>query len=138
MVHMKKSAKMNMVASMAKVESLPAQTADELIYDLAPSPATTAPAALPKAAPVPKATPTPAPVPAPEPVAASTTKIPFTNQLTPETFLRLKQFECWGGMEIQDILEEALTAFFADKPEADRELPAKAKDRLRKKLPNIK
>lgn len=144
MIHMKKSAKMNMVASMAKVEALPAQTADELIYDLAPSPAIASPAAtptLPKSAPKTKSTPAAAaPAPTPEPVApaAPTVKIPFTNQLTPETFLRLKQFECWGGMEIQDILEEALTQFFSDKPEADRELPAKAKERLRKKLPNIK
>ena len=41
-------------------------------------------------------------------------------------------------MEIQDILEEALTAFFAGKPEADRELPAKAKEKLKKKLPNLR
>jgi len=106
-----------MVANMAKIESLPAQTADELIYDLSASaPAISTPSS---------------------PVATPVAKIPFTNQLTPNTFLRLKQFECWGGMEIQDILEEALTAFFEDKPEADRELPAKAKEKLRKKLPNI-
>ena len=106
---------MNMIANMAKVSSVPAQAADELIYGL---PATTPP------------------LPAERPVVAAI-KIPFTNQLTPETFLRLKQFECWGGMEIQDILEEALNAFFAGKPEADRELPAKAKEKLRKKLPNL-
>lgn len=106
-----------MVVNMAKVESLPAQAADDLIYDLpASAQATSKPSS---------------------PVAVPVAKIPFTNQLTPETFLRLKQFECWGGMEIQDILEEALTAFFEGKPEADRELPAKAKEKLRKKLPNI-
>ena len=105
---------MNMIANMAKVSSVPAQAADELIYGLPAAPPT---------------------VPAERPVPA--VKIPFTNQLTPETFLRLKQFECWGGMEIQDILEEALNAFFQGKPEADRELPAKAKEKLRKKLPNL-
>jgi len=115
-----------MVANMGKVEGLPAQTADELIYALTPSPAVPAAPSVPVAAAA-------APVSSPVSVA----KIPFTNQLTPETFLRLKQFECWGGMEIQDILEEALTAFFAGKPEADRELPAKAKEKLRKKLPNL-
>lgn len=103
-----------MIANMAKAASVPAQAADELIYDL---PAATS--ALPPERPV------------------TGVKIPFTNQLTPETFLRLKQFECWGGMEIQDILEEALNAFFQGKPEADRELPAKAKEKLRKKLPNL-
>jgi hypothetical protein len=115
----KKSGKVNMIANMAKVGPVPSQTADALIYDLPPAESTVA---LPVAteSDLPKA------------------KVPFTNQLTPETFLRLKQFECWGGMEIQDILEEALTAFFNGKPEADRELPAKAKDRLRKKLPNLK
>ncbi|WP_324680118.1 hypothetical protein [Hymenobacter sp. GOD-10R] len=120
---MKKSVKMNMVGNMAKVEPLPAQTADELIYDLPASNTAVTPVTLSSGTPM-----LPAPI----------IKIPFTNQLTPETFLRLKQFECWGGMEIQDILEEALTAFFADKPEADRELPIKAKEKLRKKLPNLK
>lgn len=106
---------------MTKAASVPAQAADALLYDL-----TT------------QATPSSgiiAPFPIKEVAVA---KVPFTNQLTPDTFLRLKQFECWGGMEIQDILEEALTAFFAGKPEADRELPAKAKEKLKKKLPNLR
>ena len=117
---MKKSGKVNMIANMAKVGPVPSQAADALIYDL---PATESITAMPPVTAV---------------VEVPKLKVPFTNQLTPETFLRLKQFECWGGMEIQDILEEALTAFFQGKPEADRELPAKAKDRLRKKLPNLK
>lgn len=119
---MKKAGKVSMIGNMAKVEPVQAQAADALLYDLPAQPGasvlpTAALAAQPEAAPA---------------------KVPFTNQLTPATFLRLKQFECWGGMEIQDVLEEALTAFFAGKPEADRELPAKAKEKLRKKLPNIK
>jgi hypothetical protein len=121
MTNMKKTGKVNMIGNMTKVESVPAQAADALLYDL-----TT------------KATPShgiTTPLPTKEVAVA---KVPFTNQLTPDTFLRLKQFECWGGMEIQDILEEALTAFFADKPEADRELPAKAKEKLKKKLPNLR
>ena len=122
MTSMKKSGKVSMIGNMAKVEPVQAQAADALLYDLPAQPGasvlpTAALAAQPEAAPA---------------------KVPFTNQLTPATFLRLKQFECWGGMEIQDVLEEALTAFFAGKPEADRELPAKAKEKLRKKLPNIK
>lgn len=117
---MKKSGKVSMIGNMAKVASVPAQAADALLYDL-PAQPTAAAAAAP-------------PARAREALGA---KVPFTNQLTPATFLRLKQLECWGGMEIQEILEEALTAFFAGKPEADRDLPAKAKEKLRKKLPNL-
>lgn len=111
---MKKTSKVNMVANMAKAENLPSQAMDEVIYDLPQRQS-----------------------PASSPPPTTVAKIPFTNQLTPNTFLRLKQFECWGGMEIQEILEEALTAFFSDKPEADRELPVRAKEKLRKKLPNL-
>ncbi|UOQ69195.1 hypothetical protein [Hymenobacter volaticus] len=71
-------AKVNMIANMAKASAVPAQAADELIYDL------------------PAATP---PTPVEQPVAGI--KIPFTNQLTPETFLRLKQFECWGAWKFK-------------------------------------
>lgn len=118
---MKKSIKVSMVGNMAKVESVPALVADALLYDL-PNQIDSAP--VPNKGPL-----------RPEGVVS---KVPFTNQLTPATFLRLKQFECWGGMEIQDILEEALTAFFAGKPEADRDLPAKLKEKLSKKLPNLR
>ena len=118
---MKKSNKVSMVGNMAKVESMPALVADALLYDL-PNQIDSAP--VPNKGPL-----------RPEGVVS---KVPFTNQLTPATFLRLKQFECWGGMEIQDILEEALTAFFAGKPEADRDLPAKLKEKLSKKLPNLR
>jgi len=117
---MKKPGKVSMIGNMAKVESVPALRADALLYDL-PSQLNVSSSDVVTQQP-----------------EAVVTKVPFTNQLTPNTFLRLKQFECWGGMEIQDILEEALTAFFAGKPEADRELPAKAKEKLRKKLPNLK
>ena len=121
MINMKKTGKVSMIGNMAKVESVPAQIADALLYDLpAQTIASTTVSASGKQ---------------PE---VTICKVPFTNQLTPDTFLRLKQFECWGGMEIQDILDEALTAFFAGKPEADRELPIKAKEKLRKKLPNLK
>lgn len=118
---MKKSTKVSMIGNMAKVESVPALAADALLYDLPSQPTTISASTV--------ITQQPEVVP---------TKVPFTNQLTPHTFLRLKQFECWGGMEIQDILEEALTAFFAGKPEADRDLPPKAKEKLRKKLPNLR
>ena len=119
--NMKKSVKVSMTGNLAKLEAIPAQTADYLIYDLPGQIGAVAVGGS---------------VLALSPAAVSA-KVPFTNQLIPDTFLRLKQFECWGGMEIQDILEEALTAFFAGKPEADRELPAKAKEKLRKKLPGL-
>ena len=115
---MKKSGKVSMIGNMAKVAAVPAQAADALLYDL-------------------PAQPTAAAAPPARAREALGAKVPFTNQLTPATFLRLKQLECWGGMEIQEILEEALTAFFAGKPEADRDLSAKAKEKLRKKLPNL-
>ena len=110
-----------MTGNLAKLEAIPAQAADALLYDLPVQAGATAAGGSTSG----------------RPTAAVSTKVPFTNQLMPGTFLRLKQFECWGGMEIQDVLEEALTAFFAGKPEADRELPAKAKEKLRKKLPGL-
>ena len=118
---MKKPNKVSMVGNMVKVESVPALAADALLYDFPNQPAM-------------------APDSNRGPLRSGgiAAKVPFTNQLTPATFLRLKQFECWGGMEIQDILEEALTGFFAGKPEADRELPAKLREKLSKKLPNLK
>lgn len=121
MTNIKKSTKVSMIGNMAKVESVPALAADALLYDLPSQPTSLS-----------------NPTVITQQPEVATTKVPFTNQLTPDTFLRLKQFECWGGMEIQDILEEALTAFFAGKPEADRELPAKVKEKLRKKLPNLR
>lgn len=121
MKNIKRSGKVSMTGNLAKLKAIPAQDADALLYDL--------PGQIGAAAAGGRVS-TLAPVAVPA-------KVPFTNQLIPDTFLRLKQFECWGGMEIQDILEEALTAFFAGKPEADRELPAKAREKLRKKLPGL-
>jgi hypothetical protein len=61
-------------------------------------------------------------------------RIVFTNQLTPAVYTQLRQYEYWGRKAIHEVLDEALTAFFADKPEANQPLPEKAKAKLRGKL----
>jgi hypothetical protein len=110
----KKSSKMNMVGNMSR--STPPATAplDELVYgsSAAPAPVAAAPATLPTAS----------------------RRIVFTNQLTPATYTQLRQYEYWGRKAIHEILDEALTAYFADKPEAQQALPEKEQARLRGKL----
>lgn len=108
----KKSSKLNMVANMSK--PVPADPLDQLVYG---PPATASVAA-------------PAP-PNPGPAAR---RIVFTNQLTPAVYTQLRQYEYWGRKAIHEILDEALTAFFADKPEANQTLPEKEKAKLRGKL----
>ena len=107
----KKSGKLNMVGSMSK--PVPADPLDQLVYG--------APAASALAARV--ATPAPA-----------VRRIVFTNQLTPAVYTQLRQYEYWGRKAIHEVLDEALTAFFADKPEASQPLPEKEKAKLRGKL----
>jgi hypothetical protein len=51
------------------------------------------------------------------------------------TYLKLQQLATYGGENIQEILEAALTAYFADKEEASRPLPPKALATLRRKYP---
>lgn len=62
------------------------------------------------------------------------TRIVFTNQLTPTVYQMLRQYEYWERKAIHEILDEALTTFFADKPEAQRALPEKERTKLLKKL----
>ena len=62
-------------------------------------------------------------------------KITFSNKLEASTYLKLQQLATYGGENIQDILEAALTAYFADKEEASRPLPPKALAALRRKYP---
>lgn len=80
----------------------------------------------------------PIPVPVatmpPVPAVPPARRIIFTNQLTPAVYTQLRQYEYWGRKAIHEILDEALTAFFADKPEAAQQLPEKERAKLRGKL----
>ncbi len=69
------------------------------------------------------------------PIPVPVRRIVFTNQLTPQVYTQLRQYEYWGRKAIHEILDEALTAFFADKPEAQQLLPEKERAKLRGKLP---
>lgn len=62
-------------------------------------------------------------------------KITFSNKLEAATYLKLQQLATYGGENIQEILEAALTAYFADKEEASRPLPPKVLAALRRKYP---
>lgn len=62
-------------------------------------------------------------------------KITFSNKLEAATYLKLQQLATYGGENIQEILEAALTAYFADKDEASRPLPPKVLATLRRKYP---
>jgi hypothetical protein len=62
-------------------------------------------------------------------------KITFSNKLEAATYLKLQQLATYGGENIQEILEAALTAYFADKDEASRPLPPKALATLRRRYP---
>jgi len=62
-------------------------------------------------------------------------KIIFSNKLEATTYLKLQQLATYGGENIQEILEAALTAYFEGKEEAFRPLPPKVLAVLRKKYP---
>jgi hypothetical protein len=62
------------------------------------------------------------------------TRIVFTNQLRPPIYKLVKQYEYWGRKAIHEILDEALTAYFADKPDALQELPEKERSKLLRKI----
>lgn len=64
-----------------------------------------------------------------------TEKITFSNKLEAGTYLKLQQLATYGGENIQEILEAALTAYFTDKEEAARPLPPKVLATLRRKYP---
>lgn len=106
-----------MVGHLSRLTPTAADPLDQLVY----GPPTAA--ALPT---VPVALPTEQPAPS--------RRIVFTNQLTPATYTQLRQYEYWGRLAIHEILDAALGAFFADKPEASQPLPEKERAKLRGKL----
>lgn len=98
-------------------------SADELIYGIAPG-----------AAPV---VPQPAPAVPPAALEAEPTQVSrvvFTNQLKPDVYRELRQYEYWAHMELHEILHEAVVAYLADKPEAKQALPPKVAAKTLKRL----
>lgn len=86
---------------------------------------------------------TPAPTAVSSPVTEPTatveegeaaTRVIFTNQLKPDVYVMLRQYEHHAEAELQEILDAALRAYLTDKPQAHQPLPPKAAAKLRDKL----
>ena len=86
---------------------------------------------------------TPAPAPALPAAPAHTpaeeegeaaTRVIFTNQLKPDVYVMLRQYEHHAEAELQEILDAALRAYLTDKSQAHQPLPPKAAAKLRDKL----
>lgn len=103
-------------------------SADELIYGLEPGtvPAPPLVPASTQAAPPLRA--------APAAEAAQVSRVVFTNQLKPDVYRELRQYEYWAHMELHEILHEAVVAYLADKPEAKQALPPKVAAKTLKRL----
>ena len=99
-----------------------AASADDLIYGVEPS-----------AAPLPLTGPVALPPPV-EPEAVPVSRVVFTNQLKPDVYRELRQYEYWAHMELHEVLHEALVAYLADKPEAKKALPPKVAAKTLKRL----
>ena len=95
-----------------------AASADELIYGIEPGTAPVPPPALVEAT----------------PPATQVSRVVFTNQLKPEVYRELRQYEYWAHMELHEILHEAVVAYLADKPEAKQALPPKVAEKTLKRL----
>jgi len=66
--------------------------------------------------------------------AEAVTRVIFTNQLKPDVYVMLRQYEHHAEAELQEILDAALRAYLTDKPQAHQPLPPKAAAKLRDKL----
>ncbi|WP_035566638.1 hypothetical protein [Hymenobacter sp. IS2118] len=62
------------------------------------------------------------------------TRVIFTNQLKPDVYVMLRQYEHHAEAELQEILDAALRAYLTDRPQAHQPLPPKAAAKLRDKL----
>lgn len=99
-----------------------AASADDLIYGVEPA-----------AVPLPPTGPV-ALSPLAEPEAVQVSRVVFTNQLKPDVYRELRQYEYWAHMELHEVLHEALVAYLADKPEAKKALPPKVAAKTLKRL----
>lgn len=61
-------------------------------------------------------------------------RVVFTNQLMPDVYVMLRQYEHHAEVELQVIFDSALRAYLTEKPEAHQHLPPKAAAKLRDKL----
>lgn len=95
-----------------------AVNADELIYGMEPGTALVTPFVSVEVA----------------PEAKPVSRVVFTNQLKPNVYRELRQYEYWAHMELHEILHEALVAYLADKPEARQALPPKVAAKTLKRL----
>jgi len=68
------------------------------------------------------------------PVGEAVTRVIFTNQLKPDVYVMLRQYEHHAEAELQEILDAALRAYLTDKPQAHQVLPPKAAAKLQDKL----
>lgn len=102
-----------------------AVSADDLIYGVEPSAAPT---------PRPMAGPALTAPPQPEAEPVQVSRVVFTNQLKPDVYRELRQYEYWAHMELHEILHEAIVAYLSDKPEAKKELPPKVAAKTLKRL----
>jgi hypothetical protein len=66
--------------------------------------------------------------------AEAATRVIFTNQLKPDVYVMLRQYEHHAEAELQEILDVALRAYLTNKPQAHQPLPPKAAAKLRDKL----
>lgn len=66
--------------------------------------------------------------------ATPVSRVVFTNQLKPDVYRELRQYEYWAHMELHEVLHEALVAYLADKPEAKKALPPKVAAKTLKRL----
>ena len=87
-----------------------AMSTEELIYGMEPGTAPAAPIVAVEAIPV---------------VTQQVNRVVFTNQLKPDVYRELRQYEYWAHMELHEILHAAVVAYLADKPEAKQALPPK-------------
>lgn len=62
------------------------------------------------------------------------TRLAFSNQLKPDVYVMLRQYEHHAAIEVQEILDEALRAYLGDKPLAQQPLPPRAAAKLDEKL----
>ena len=68
------------------------------------------------------------------PAEEAATRVVFTNQLKPDVYVMLRQYEHHAEAELQQILDAALRAYLTDKPQAHQALPPKAAAKLQDKL----
>ncbi|WP_022821671.1 hypothetical protein [Hymenobacter norwichensis] len=54
-------------------------------------------------------------------------KIRFTNTIPADLFQQLHQLSFWSREDMSAILEAALTSYFAERPDSQKELPHKEK-----------